>query len=190
MTRYSYPVAMATLLSGLVAATSASAQDARTTTTTTTMAAPAPASSTVVVAPAPAYGPRDTVIEEKTVPNGELIASGAIMLGATYGASVIVAATSDHQGDNHLYVPIAGPWIDLADRGGCDATRDECDGETVNKVLLVADGIFQGVGALQIVGGFLFPKKQVVAEAANKPGVRVAPMLGGGRLGVGAAGRF
>jgi len=216
MNRYSYPVAMATLLAGLAAGTTASAQDATSTTvTTTTQAAPPPppttsTSTTVAVTPAPApaaapaaapaptvvmapmatgYGPRDTVVEDRMVPNGELIASGAIMLGGTYAASVIVAATSDNEADRHLYVPIVGPWVDLGDRSGCDAGRTECDGETVNKVLLVADGIFQGVGALQIVGGFLFPKRQIVAETA-KAGVHVAPMLGGGRLGVGAVGRF
>jgi len=157
-----------------------------------TVTSPRPSRTVNATAMAPmatGYGPRDTIVEDRMVPNGELIASGAIMLGGTYAASVIVAATSDNEADRHLYVPIVGPWVDLGDRSGCDAGRTECDGETVNKVLLVADGIFQGVGALQIVGGFLFPKRQIVAETA-KAGVHVAPMLGGGRLGVGAVGRF
>ena len=185
MIRYSYPVAMATLLTGLLAAPWASAQDATRGTTAQ------PAASPVVVAPAPGYGPRDTVLEDRLVPNTELIAGGALLLGVTYGTSVVVAATSDRDADDSLYVPIAGPWINLAERGGCDSRFDDCTAETLNKVLLVADGIFQGVGALQIVGGFVFPKRQVVlARTASKPSVHVAPMLGASRIGLGAAGRF
>lgn len=141
-------------------------------------AAPAPAP--VVVAP-----PRDFyVIEEKT-PNIGLITGGAVMFGVPYAASVVVAAASDRPSDHNLYIPLAGPWMDLAKRGSCVGTR--CESETGNKVLLVADGIFQGVGALEIVAGFLFPSTRTVARTA---GVHVTPTAGFSSAGVAVYGAF
>ena len=54
-----------------------------------------------------------------TGPNRELLHSGILALGVPYVASVVVAATSDRTEDKHLYIPVAGPWMDLANRSGC-----------------------------------------------------------------------
>lgn len=121
--------------------------------------APAPAPVVVEQTPPPAptvYVPpaRETVTETDTGPNA-LLMSGLVGFGASYGAAVIVAASSDHQGDNRLYVPVVGPWLDIADRGSCPVKNSACDNETTNKVLLVADGVIQGASALAIVGGIL-----------------------------------
>src|SRR5262249_60754595 len=122
---------------------------------------PAPAPAPVVVQqapppPSPVVVPpaRETVTETDTGPN-PLLMSGLVGFGASYGAAVIVAASSDHQGDNRLYVPILGPWLDIADRGDCPVRSSKCDNETTNKVLLAADGVIQGASALAIVGGIL-----------------------------------
>jgi hypothetical protein len=135
------------------------------------------------------YAPRsDVVVREEAVPNAGLILSGSLMLGITYTSSLIVGASSERDSDKHLYVPLAGPWIDLADRGGCDdAGGTGCDNETRNKVLLVADGIFQGIGAAQIVGGFAFPRRRVVAKTAD---VRIVPNVGRAGYGLTASGTF
>jgi hypothetical protein len=77
-----------------------------------------------------------------------------------YIPALVVAIESDRSSDNHLYAPVVGPWLALADRDDCSG---DCDGETVNKVLLVTDGVFQGLGALQIVGAFVFPETRTVA---------------------------
>jgi len=75
-------------------------------------------------------------------PNREMIGSGVVTLGISYGASVIVGAQSDHEGDKSLFVPVAGPWMDLTTRGGCNV--EPCGHETANKVLLVVDGMDAG----------------------------------------------
>jgi hypothetical protein len=181
----------AAALAGVAVAASTSIASAQDTSVTVQ-----PPAAQVNVQPAPAPSPmimtptRDiTTVQEKT-PNVGLITSGVVMFGASYGASLVVAAASSRDGDQHLYVPLAGPWMDLADRGTCRETAGRsCNNETANKVLLVADGIFQGAGALQIIGGFLFPSTKVVTRSA-KPSVRVTPTAGYGNVGLQAYGRF
>ncbi len=125
-------------------------------------------------------------------PNQAMLSSGIFAFGVPYVASVIVATESDHRGDKHLYVPIAGPWMDLADRGDCGLLgQTPCDTETGYKVLLVVDGVFQGVGALDIVGAFLFPETRIVRAANDPPRVVVAPTrMGRSGYGLAAVGRF
>lgn len=91
-------------------------------------------------------------------PNRQLLRSGAWTLGLSYTPALVVAIKSERRGDDYLYYPVVGPWLDLAHRGEC-AT---CSHETLNQGLLVADGVFQGIGALQIVGSFLLPERQSV----------------------------
>jgi hypothetical protein len=128
---------------------------------------------------------RDVITTQQRVPNAGLITSGAIMFGVPYASSVIVAASSDRQGDKNLYIPLAGPWMDLADRGRCRGFS--CDNETSNQVLLVFNGILQGVGALQIVSGFVFPSTKTVTRTV---GVHVTPTGGRSSMGLAAYGSF
>jgi hypothetical protein len=122
--------------------------------------------------------------------SGSLISSGLLTFGLGYGAAVAVAATSSHQGDNRLYVPLLGPWLDIGDRGSCGVENPSCDHETTNKLLLVGDGIVQGVGALTILAGILTPPRPVYA-AKNAPRYQLAPAsLGRGKPGLIAFGTF
>lgn len=140
----------------------------------------------VVVVPqaAPVVTPPPVVVAQPTtqvtsetrtiLPNPAMFATGAITLAGFYGASVIVASQSDNGGDRHLYVPLVGPWLDMADRQPCGgATNRSCDSETTNKVLLAGDGVFQAVGTLLLIGSFLSPEKRVETTTAAK--VTVAP---------------
>jgi hypothetical protein len=145
-------------------------------------------------AKADAYDPylgRDVVVER---PNTDAIVSGIFTIGMPYIASVAVASQSDHPGDNQLYYPVAGPWLDLARRGDCGGPgQTTCDNETFYKAALIGDGVIQGIGALEILGGLLFPERRTihVADDATKPRVSVSPTSFGGRgVGMGAAGRF
>ena len=114
-------------------------------------------------------------------PNRAMLSSGLFTLGVPYVASVVVAAGSDHPGDNNLYIPVAGPWMDLADRGGCGGFgQPSCNAETGYKVLLVADGILQGLGALNIIGAFAFPETRTTV-VADHPRVFVSPTTMGRR---------
>ena len=135
----------------------------------------------------PAAGlPHDVVTYEERTPNGALIGSGLVMFGASYLPSVIVAAESRRAGDTTLYMPVAGPWMNLAQRDSkCPGGR--CANDMPNKVLLVADGLFQGFGALQVLGGFLFPTTRTVTQTAN---VQVLPNVGSTHVGITAVGSF
>lgn len=135
----------------------------------------------------PAAGlPHDVITYEEQMPNGALIGSGLVMFGASYLPSVLVAAESSRRGDTTLYVPVAGPWMNMAQRdSNCPGGR--CANDMPNKVMLVADGLFQGFGALQILGGFLFPTTRTVTQTAN---VQVLPNVGSSHVGITAVGSF
>jgi hypothetical protein len=134
----------------------------------------------------PASLPRDVITYEESMPNGALIGSGLTMFGASYLPSLVVAASSSRAGDTALYIPVVGPWVDLGQRDSqCPGGR--CYGDAANKVLLVADGIFQGLGALQILGGFLFPTTRTVTQIAR---VHVLPTVGSSHVGLTAVGSF
>jgi hypothetical protein len=132
---------------------------------------------------------RETVVSAG--PNSAMLGSGLFTFGVPYIASVVVAANSDHPGDNNLYLPVVGPWLDFANRGDCGAFgQRSCDNETANKVLLVVDGVFQGIGALQIVGAFLSPETRTVTVATN-PRFKLGPSsVGRTGYGVAAVGSF
>jgi hypothetical protein len=129
----------------------------------------------------------------QTRPNSAMLTSGIFAFGVPYVSSVIVGAASSHPGDRNLFVPVAGPWIDLADRH-CEVGTS-CNHEGLYKGLLIADGIFQGLGALQIAGAFLFPETVTVTNAAQRPrprmaGVHFAPSSVGTGYGLAAVGLF
>jgi hypothetical protein len=129
-------------------------------------------------------------------PNRKLLGSGIWTLGLSYVPAVIVAVESDLPADDNLFIPVAGPWLDYG-------TRDcpDCNHETLNKVLLVTDGVFQGIGALQIVGSFLFletrttqassarPTSKRTAESARPP-LQIVPARLASGYGVTARGYF
>lgn len=121
-------------------------------------------SGPTVVEPAAPPPPAETAMHPETRPNRTLLMTGLVLFGAPYVASMGIAATSPHPGDSNLWVPVAGPWIDLGQRGGCNG---DCGNETGNKVLLVGDGILQTIGALQIVGAFVFPETIALPNTAK-----------------------
>jgi hypothetical protein len=117
------------------------------------------------------------------------VLTGAATFGLAYGAAVLVAATSNHPGDNRLYVPLLGPWLDLSDRGRCAVTMPSCDHETTNKILIVSDGLIQAIGAATILSGFLAPDRRTASQGFSV--VQLIPMtFGRGRPGLAAYGIF
>jgi hypothetical protein len=154
----------------------------------TALASTARAQQTVIAAPPPRV---ERV--EYAGPNRALIVTGLITFGVPYVTSAIVAAESSHPGDKHLWVPVAGPWLDLANRGGCPVESTSCDAETTNKVLLIGNGVLQAAGALQLIGAFVFPEHTIgyVQASAVTPEMWISPMrLGQDSYGLGATGRF
>lgn len=139
--------------------------------------------------------PREIATHQEQRPNVGLITTGIVTLGLSYGASTIVAATSSNPADQRLYIPVAGPWMNLAEREPCHGRA--CGAEGTYKALLVADGIFQGLGALEILGGLLTTETRTVRTPQRRvstppaPSVRVSPTrFGQGAYGVSAHGTF
>jgi hypothetical protein len=130
---------------------------------------------------------------ESTGPDTRTIVGGIVTFGISYGIALGVAAGSDHEGDHHLFVPIAGPWLDLGDRGSCPLSRS-CAAETANRALIVVDGVFQAIGVLTVVSGFLFPMTRDVTTtttAKSEPTVKIEPVqYAHGGLGLAAVGTF
>jgi hypothetical protein len=131
-------------------------------------------------------GQKEEVKDEGAAPNRSLLTTGIVMLGGLYVASVVVGASSGNPNDHHLFVPIAGPWMDIGTRGGCPV-NSSCDGETTSKVLLAADGVFQALGALQIIGAFLMPETRTV-ETVHSTALNADVTFTPARLGVGGYG--
>jgi hypothetical protein len=116
-------------------------------------------------------------------PNRPLLITGAAVIAASYIPPVVVAATSEHKGDEFLYIPIAGPWIDLGDRGGC--VPNSCEREGVYKGLLVATGLAHLLGTGLIVSSLIVPEehtRRTAPAAASKPMVLPTQM---GKSGAG-----
>jgi hypothetical protein len=153
-----------------------------------------------VTSPASAQPPPPTY---ETVPrryDPAALTAGALVFAASYGASVFVATTADEDqrdlGAEQLFIPLAGPWLALADRDACPLVGDPCDHEAAYKALLVIDGIFQAAGVLAMLDGFVEPASRRVPvhtarpARASSPRVRVTPTMGHGGPGVVVVGRF
>jgi hypothetical protein len=125
----------------------------------TLLATPTGAHAQVFV---PAETPPGTTFEIVETVNTPMIASGALMFAASYGASVVVASTSDRPAAERLYVPLAGPWLALRDWDDCPLADPRCDVSSTQKFLLVADGLFQAAGLLTVVTGLMTPMQRIV----------------------------
>lgn len=153
------------------------------------------APATVQVAPAPQQATVTTqeTTSQATGPSWAMVGSGLTIFGLSYLPVVVVGAESGLNADRTLFVPLAGPWIDLVQRPGC-APGTSCNAETTDKVLLVVDGIVQGVGALTVIGGLLSPahKTKIVTRTADMgPTLHFSPaQLGKGGYGMVALGTF
>ncbi|HEX7666174.1 MAG TPA: hypothetical protein VF407_16720 [Polyangiaceae bacterium] len=133
-------------------------------------------------------------------PNVLMLGSGLAIFGASYAPAVIVGATSARDADKAMLVPVAGPWLALADRGDCGgSTGRSCDTETTYKVLIVVDGIFQAIGVADAIASVFEPEaerqlgKSDSRRSSHKPfepHVSVAPTSVGSGYGFGAVGTF
>jgi hypothetical protein len=125
--------------------------------------------------------------------NGALIGAGLFLLGGSYLPAIAVAESSNSPADDHLYVPVAGPWLDLIRRPTCNAI--DCSAEFGNRALIATDGLLQGLGAFMTLVGLLTldedPATPPVAKNLDKTTVHVSPaQLGSGSYGVTAFGSF
>ncbi len=123
-----------------------------------------------------------------------LLALGAVTFGLSYLPAMTSANASGLAVDRQLYVPVVGPWIDLAGRPSCGPGSGPCSAETLNQALLIADGFFQGLAVVQLLAGLsalAHDAATPVAKTDDGPGVRVSPVqVGRAGYGLAAIGEF
>lgn len=115
-----------------------------------------------------------------TFPNRPLVITGSAVLVSAYVPAVIAGAVSDDI-SNKAYYPVAGPWMEIA---------QESNTETWT-ALLAIDGVFQGLGALALVSGFVIPERKTrnwYLIGDNR--LMVTPRMTHRSVGVGAFARF
>jgi hypothetical protein len=143
--------------------------------------------------PANAQSGHVTTTEEAYVPNRYLLTSGLVLWGVPYTIGVVQASQSSYPSDQHLYVPIVGPWLDLNERTPCSVANNACNGETTSKVLLVADGVFQAIGTIEVVWAFLRPEHRSITTVSSTrytPAITLAPTRVASGYGLTALARF
>jgi hypothetical protein len=141
------------------------------------------------------YNPPSAESSEKTIekrPHSTLLSTGVGLFVIGYGSSVVAGAVSNRDEDKNLFIPVVGPWMDLADR---DCGSRGCGGnEDLAKAMIVTSGIVQGAGVIMGLSSLFIPETTSVKEerrsAAVKPTVRVTPVSFGAGAGAGVVGRF
>jgi hypothetical protein len=152
--------------------------------------------STTRTTAAPYYGTSGDRLTERTIekrPNRALLSTGTGIFVLSYGASVVAGAVSDREEDKRLFIPVVGPWMDLAQR---DCSGSACGGnEDLARAMIVTSGIAQGAGVLLALSSLIVPESTSVTERtttakAVKPKVTFSPVSYSAGAGVGAVGRF
>jgi hypothetical protein len=136
----------------------------------------------------------------KTTRSTGLLAAGITLLLLSYAPSAYVGATSTLKPDRDLLVPLAGPWLDIAERPKCVPPAgsealpvNPCIVETISKAVIVAAGAVEGLGAILIAAGIpsstrvSYEGDKIVAQA---PTLKVLPSFGSSGAGLRAVGTF
>ncbi|MBX3187033.1 MAG: hypothetical protein KF819_08465 [Labilithrix sp.] len=122
----------------------------------------------------------------KRRPNTPLLVTGVSMFLGSYATTAAVAGIGGRAADENLFIPVVGPWLNVADR-----RCERCAGEDLNKVLVVGSGIIQGLGVLMAGASFLVPEKFEAATIQAGPmKLQIAPTAAQGGAGIGAFGTF
>lgn len=131
--------------------------------------------------------PNEPVIDSTTRrsrrPNVPLLSTSSLLFLGSYLPTIIYQGAKDR--NDNLYIPIAGPWMDLA----------QGSHSTAEKTLLSLSGVVQGLGALGIVSSFFIPERKtknwyLIGSSGRGRGVSIAPHAARGSYGLGASGRF
>jgi len=158
-------------------------------TTTTIQVSPTPAPPPAPTPPAPTVlvvnpvdqpvrplaSPAEPVDEGYDTYNSPMVITGGAMFVGSYGASIVTAAVSNHAGANRLYIPVAGPWLALDQWGGCPGGNASCDSNTADKVLLIADGVVQGISVITMLSGMVTTYHHHGRMYADERGFQITP---------------
>jgi hypothetical protein len=145
-----------------------------------TGAAPLPPSTGA----SPPSGETSTVYQRRS-PNRPLLITGGALLVGTYATTAAISGVNGPVADRDLYLPVVGPWINLADRSS------DRQNNTRDVVLIAGSGVLQGVGAVMLISSFFIPESIPVARiSAGNVKMHVTPTAGMGAGGIGAVGTF
>lgn len=168
------------------AATTPSATTPTSTTTTTSADDSTAAAPTPTPLAAPSSG-ESTVVYNKRRPNKALLITGSALLVGTYVTTAALAGANGPDKDKNLYIPVVGPWLNLADR----TTASGRAGDTRDTVLIAGSGVLQGAGAALLITSFFVPEKVPAARiSAGNVKMQITPTAAPGAGGLGAIGTF
>ncbi len=130
--------------------------------------------------------PDQTEIEESR--STGLMVGGGLVFGAAYATSLVAGIQSDLAADRWLAIPVAGPWVALAQRRQCGLGDMEpgCEGVPLDQLGLIAAGGFQVFGAALVLIGASTTEQKPKPRTA----VHVLPTAGPGNYGLTALGHF
>ncbi|MFT3922928.1 MAG: hypothetical protein QM778_10370 [Myxococcales bacterium] len=151
-----------------------------------------PASPYMTTTETPAFtisDPNEPVIDAKTTrtrrPNLPLLGTSSLLFLGSYIPTIAYQGAKDR--NDNLFVPIAGPWMDLSQ--GHHSTSE--------KTLLSLSGVMQGLGALGVVSSFFVPERRTrnwslvgMRHDGRRASIVVEPRMAKGQYGFGAGGRF
>jgi hypothetical protein len=132
---------------------------------------------------------QDVPATQKSFLNRPVLLTSTAVLLAGYVPAAVAGGLSDRDEDKNLYIPVAGPWLDLGQRS-C-SPQQPCGNEDQNKALIIGSGIVQGIGALGVISSFFIPEVRQTKVVAQKASVTVVPArFGTAGYGMSALGKF
>jgi hypothetical protein len=138
--------------------------------------------ASLIGAGAPAYADefRPIVPEpENKQPDPLLITTGAVMIGLPYLGGLGAAVSSSIPADRYLYIPVAGPFVDIIVRATCETSF--CKGDIGTAPLpLAISGLMQLGGVYILARALLSPGTPVPPKGAEVHVVPAAYAGGGG----------
>lgn len=155
---------------------------------------------------APKTEPARALSPEADLPSpgapGRLALTGGIVTGVWYGGALGASLLfPDAPGAEDLRIPVAGPFLALADTGCADSEPD-CDTVlvVVRAILTTIDGIGQAGGIGMVLESLFLPTAESTARGASSPSsdsasaeteIRPVPIVTGkDGVGLGVVGRF
>lgn len=190
--KFNAALGLGAVLAVMGGTTLASAQETTTTTVQDTTTTTAPNTTTTTAAPITTpsdtdmtqqqtvtttsrtqmpYG-SDVPVSRTTYPNRPLLVGSGMLGLAAYVPSAVAGGISDRSEDRYLFIPVAGPWIDLAQR---DCNARPCGDEDLNKALIIGSGVVQGISALGVLSSFFVPESSRTLSTAQQKKFFVAP---------------
>jgi len=114
--------------------------------------------------------------------NRALMIVGATLFVGSYAPSVAFATLGDWNADDALVIPVAGPWIALANP----------ENQPLSKALLINSGVMQGAGVVSMALSLVIPSYSARTTLRfGKSELRLLPSeVARGAYGLGAVGSF